>query len=145
MQTIHELAKDNRLRTGWEESRVGLEKDPWLMIIPGRNGHVYQHAPGQPAFATNTRNRGRSMVREITGCVVLQNGDDGINATFPVEALPLVAKRLRLYKKPQLTPEHVALLKERMARINAKPKGMNSLRGQTATQIPQDDLGVEQP
>ena len=84
------------------------------------------------------------MAREIPGCVVLQDGDDGINATFPVEALPLVAKRLGLFKKRVLSPEHLAKLSASnlQHRFNGSTIEKNEPEATIATQ---DDLGVEQP
>jgi hypothetical protein len=65
--------------------------DPWLQIIPGTKGHIYLHGDCLLAVATNTRGPTATRIANIPGVTVVQDGDDGINATFPVELLPQIA------------------------------------------------------
>jgi hypothetical protein len=113
MIDLHETGRPFRYRAGWDESRIGREKDPWLMILPGYYGHVYVHGPDQLAFAT-TPQRARKIVAGTPGCRVLQEGDDGWNVAFPIEALGVVGKAIGLRKRRVLTAEQKAKAAERL-------------------------------
>jgi hypothetical protein len=83
----------------------------WLMIIPCRNGHICPWEPNLLAACTNSR--GAVMKRLIgIGCEIVQDGDDGVNATFPVEAFAEVAEIMKPRKRRRLSPEHRQKLAE---------------------------------
>lgn len=117
MIDLHEIGRAKGHRCKWDESRVGREKDPWLMILPGSWGHIYVHGPDQLAFATSV-GRAKNIQREIEGVEFLQTGDDGVNATSPLDEFDHVAKKLRLYRKAtlNLTDEQKQAIRERLAK-----------------------------
>jgi len=86
-----------RFKVGYEESyfaqhgRHARIEDPWCMILLCRHGHVYPH--GGETLAASTDRYG-STARRLAGldCVtVVQDGDDGVNVTFHVDAFDTVA------------------------------------------------------
>ena len=98
MATLHGLGKRYRYILGWDEAREGRDPDPALQILPGAAGHIFVWGEGLYAFST-TRARAIKLRREIPGVEFVQEGDDGVNATFPTAALPKVAKVLRIKKR----------------------------------------------
>ena len=89
MLNLHEIGA--KYVKGWDESRVGRERDPWLMTLVARKGrgHVYMHSEAMLGAAT-TRKLGRRVADEVTGSQIWQDGDDGINVIFPVASLDAV-------------------------------------------------------
>ena len=83
--------------------------DPAGWTIPAKYGHFYSHGPDAIGVATN----GRGIVRRlltVAGLVIVQDGSDGINATFPPAEFEAVAKIIRPRKRRKLSPEHKAKL-----------------------------------
>jgi hypothetical protein len=83
--------------------------DPAGWLIPCKYGHLYAHSAELLGVATN----GRGIVRRlltVDGLRVVQDGSDGVNATFPPEAFAAVAKIMRPRTKRKLSPEHKAKL-----------------------------------
>lgn len=105
-----------------EHGEHGRAEDAWLQIIPGRKGHVYPHGGDKLGVATNGRGPTAKRLLAVPGVFVVQEGSDGINATFAVEALPTVAEIVGLKRKRRLSPEArarlVAMGKASLARIN---------------------------
>jgi hypothetical protein len=125
-----------------ERSEFRAAEEPWLQIIPCRHGHIYPH--GGNLLAVSTDRRG-IMARRLMalGCLtVAQDGSDGINATFPVEAFDQVAAIVRPKRRRRLTPEHRAAATERLRRFQfsaARKRGSDELE---RAQTPSDDLGA---
>lgn len=72
--------------------------DPWLMIIPGKLGHIYPHGGELLGVATDSR-IGVRPLKAVPGLSVTQDGD-GINATFPQPEFTAVAKIIHAKKRP---------------------------------------------
>lgn len=83
------------------------------MMVKGSFEHVWVQGENQLAFATTVQ-RGQKMAREVPGVRIIQNGDDGVNAAFPLDRFSEVAKRLKLYRKRKVSPEQAAAMKERL-------------------------------
>jgi hypothetical protein len=58
--------------------------DPWLQIIPCRHGHIYPHGGDLLAVSTNKRGAVANKLAALACTTVVQDGSDGINATFHV-------------------------------------------------------------
>ena len=88
----------------------GLRSDPYAEFIPGQHGDIYIHAPG--VFGVSTHRSG-GIARKLRGLAfvtIRQDGDDGINATFPAERFKAVAKLVKPRRRRQLTAEQRANL-----------------------------------
>src|SRR5262245_39309974 len=72
--------------------------DPWLQVIPCRYGHIYPHGGNLLGIATKSRGRIAASLARMEGVEVVQDGDDGINATFPIQLFPKVAALVKPYK-----------------------------------------------
>jgi len=89
-------------RKGWDESRVGRERDPQLMILRGSRGHVY--VDGDRLCAAIDSPKVGKCVAALDGVETLSDGDDGRNVRFPDALLPTIAKTCKLYRRRQMTP-----------------------------------------
>jgi hypothetical protein len=99
-----------------ERFRIRLEQgavrtDPYGHYIPGSRGHIYVHGPDLFGVATIGR---RPKLRSMPWLTIAQDGDDGFNATFPVERLKTIARMIGAYRRPRLSPEQRAAMAERM-------------------------------
>jgi len=74
-----------------ERGEDGRRRDPWLLTIPCRHGHIYPH--GGQDLAASTTHRGPIAGRlAALPCVrVVQDGDDGVNVVFNVADFDQVA------------------------------------------------------
>ena len=88
-------------------------EDPCYMILLCRHGHVYPH--GGESLAASTDRRG-SIAKRLAGldCVtVVQDGDDGITATFGAGDFDRIAEIMKPLKaRPRLSEKHKAKLLE---------------------------------
>ncbi len=85
--------------------------DPWLQIIPGGRGHIYPHGGDLLAVATNGRGPIVAKLAAVPSVAVVQDGTDGINATFPLESFAEVAGLIQARRRrKRLSPEHRAKL-----------------------------------
>ena len=75
--------------------------DPYGWIAPGSRGHIYVHGPDTFGVATKGR---CPKLRAMPWLTIVQDGDDGFNAVFPVERLKTVARMIGAYRKRKLTP-----------------------------------------
>jgi hypothetical protein len=111
----------DRFRVIHEESYLadhgerGRACDPWLQLIPCRNGHIYPHGA---LLGASTNNRGPTAraLAALPGVRVVQDGDDGINAVFPIAEFEAVAAILKPRRRRMLPPERAAELTERLRR-----------------------------
>ena len=125
-----------------ERSEFRAAEEPWLQIIPCRHGHIYPWSDTLLAVSTNRRGPVAGRIRELPFVAVVQDGSDGINATFPVEAFDQVAAIVRPKRRRRLTPEHRAAATERLRRFQfsaARKRGSDELE---RAQTPSDDLGA---
>lgn len=118
MINLHEIGRRLGYRTGWDEARLGREKDPWLMTLPGRYGHVYVTGRSQLAISTTSR-RAKKIMQVVPDCCHLQRGDDGWNISFPTEHLATIAPMIGLKKRRILSEKQRILCSERLAKWKA--------------------------
>lgn len=74
--------------------------DPCLRLIPCRHGRDWLGA------STNRRGPICRALAMLPGVRVLQDGDDGINAIFPVAEFDAVAGVMKPRRRRRLSPEH---------------------------------------
>jgi hypothetical protein len=80
-------------------------EDPWLMLIPGKYGHIYPHDGSKLAVATNNRGSVAKRLMAMGCCEVHQDGDDGVTVLIDEADLPKVAPVVKLRTTRTLTPE----------------------------------------
>jgi len=121
-----------------ERSRQTVD-DPWLQIIPCRFGHIYPQGGEMLAAATKRRGRTATMLRQVPGVEVRQDGSDGINVVFPVDLFPAVAAIMRPHRRAVLTDEQKATARELLAAYAFKPRCLATCEAQTGLPTPHVD------
>jgi hypothetical protein len=110
-----------RYRIEYDEAHSGRKDDPWMQIIPCRRGHIYPNGGNLLGVATNTRGATANAIAKLQGVTVTQQGTDGINAIFPVELFPKVAKLVKPRRKRQLTAKERQAAVKRLAKHRFSP------------------------
>ena len=82
------------------------------------------------AVSTNKRGPVSGKIRRLPFVSVQQDGDDGINATFPVDRFDEVARIMKPRRRRRLSPEQRETHTRRLAKF----------RFQAASQAPENDL-----
>jgi hypothetical protein len=127
-----------------EHGERGRAIDPWLLVIICRSGHIYVHSRDRLGVATNNRGATARALVSLPGVEVLQDGDDGLNAAFPLEAFDQVAAILNPRRRRRLSPEHrqrlVAMGKANLNMVNSAHVGFAG-RALIRAQTVQDDQG----
>ena len=73
-------------------------------------------------LATQSDSRSIGLrVAKVPGVEIIQEGDDGFNATFPVEAFAAVARLVKPKRKRQLSPEQREAATNRLAKYAFSP------------------------
>src|SRR4051794_6453090 len=116
----------NRYRIEYDEAHTGRKDDPWLQIIVCKYGHLYVHGADMLGVSTNVRGQASKKLRALQGIVVLQEGDDGMNAAFPIELFPNVPKIVKPRRKKQLTGKERRAAVERLSKHRFSPARQNS-------------------
>jgi hypothetical protein len=117
-----------------ERPEFRKEEEPWLLIIQCVHGHIYPHGDDLLAWSSSGRGPIVNKVCRLPYVEVVQDGDDGVNATFPLAHFQEVAEIVKPKKRPPkrvLTPEQRQAAIERLAPY------------QFATQIKRDYGGLE--
>jgi hypothetical protein len=114
-----EVEFGRRWRIELDEAANGRRKDPWLLTIPCRNGHLYPAGPDLIGAATNRAGAIVRKLRTIPGVVVEADGTDGANVVFTRAALRYVARVMKPRSCRKLTPAHAAALAR--GRLSKKP------------------------
>ena len=103
----------DRFRVTYEESYYAQYgpnariEDPHFMILLCRNGHIYPHGGKTLAVSTDRRGPIAKRLADLDCVTVVQDGDDGITATFDVSDFDRVAEVMRPRKaRPRLSEEH---------------------------------------
>ncbi len=105
-------------RVKYEESYYadhGLEsrrQDPWLMVIPCRNGEICPWGGRKLAACTNHTGSVANKLKALPFAIVAQDGDDGANLVFDVKHFEEVARIMKPRKRRRLS----ALERERRVR-----------------------------
>jgi hypothetical protein len=104
-----------------ERPEFRAAEEVWLQVIPGQSGHVAPWDGTHLVACTRARGPVAQAIRSLPGVVVVQDGNDGINATFPVELFDRVAAILRLRRRRRLSPEARAAAAVRLAKYQFRP------------------------
>ncbi len=111
-----------RYRIGWDESRPrGGFKDPQLMTLRGRRGHVYVDGDKLCAALDCTVYL-VNKVKKIPGVKILQYGDDGINFSFSEDSFRQIAKIIQLYRRKKLSEAHKEKLRKNLQKVRGMPQ-----------------------
>jgi hypothetical protein len=91
-----------RFKVVYEESycadrgNVARAEDPWLMIVPGRYGHIFPHGGSLLAASVDGYRKVAGKLRRLPCCRVHQDGDDGeLTVVFDVDDFGKVARIIR--------------------------------------------------
>jgi hypothetical protein len=104
-----------RYKVEYDEASAGRKDDPWLQIIACRRGHIYPHSADLLGVATNGRGSTAKAISRLPGVTIIQEGDDGINAVFPLNMFAAIAKLVKPRRKRQLTAEQRQAAAQRLA------------------------------
>ena len=96
-------------------------EDPWLMIIPCRHGHLYPHGGDLLAVSTNGKGPITTKIRELACTTVVQDSDEGVNATFHVDDFDQVAEVMKPHRRRQWTNEQKQAVSDRLAGFQFQP------------------------
>jgi hypothetical protein len=109
----------DRFKVEYEESYYAQygehawREDPHYMILLCRHGHIYPHGSATLAASISRRGRIANRMAGLDCVTVVQDGDDGINATFDVSDFDRIAEIMKPLKaRPRLSEEHKAKLIE---------------------------------
>jgi hypothetical protein len=114
-----EVEFGRRWRIELDEAASGRRRDPWLLTIPCRNGHLYPAGPDLIGAATNRPGAIVRKLRAIPGVTVEADGTDGANVIFTRAALRHVARVMKPRSCRKLSPSHAAALAR--GRLSKKP------------------------
>jgi len=90
--------------------------DPWLQVVPSRNGDIYPHGGDELAAYCERPGIGKRLA--ALDCVrVHQHGDREITVVFDVADFDRVAAVLKPRKRRRLSPEQRAASAERLKRF----------------------------
>ena len=99
----------NRYRVGYEESYYAehgtdaRKEDPWLVIIPCRNGEIYPWGGRNLAAGTNRTGPVANKLKALPFTTVAQDGDDGANIVFDVMPFEEVTRIMKPRKRRRLS------------------------------------------
>lgn len=128
-----------------ERGDHGRIPDPWLMVIPCQSGHICPWGSNLLTYCSNGLGPILNRVRAIPYAVVVQDGSDGANVTFPVEHFDEVAAIVKPKRRRRsMSPEHKAKLMESNKQYRFLPASKSDSSGQGRAQAPLvDDLPVQ--
>lgn len=94
-----------KYRVKYEESYYAERGDgarsdaPWLQIIPCQHGHIYPFGGEMLAASTDTRGPIAKRLVRLACTAVVQDGDDGVNASFHVDDFDQIAEIIKPRKR----------------------------------------------
>ncbi len=100
----------NTYRTRIEDG--GLKADPYAWLVLGLFGDLYVAGDGLLGVSTHKAGGIAKQIRRLPFVKVVQDGDDGINATFAAEHVKLILRLIKARRRRKLTPERRAKLVE---------------------------------
>ena len=108
------VAYDESYRT--ERGNNGRLHDPWLMLLPCQHGHIYPHGGALLGASTDHRGPIANRLAALPFAIIVQDGDDGLNVVFDVEAFDEVAAIMKPKRRRRLSTdkrtEQVARLRD---------------------------------
>ncbi len=107
----------------WATHQIRGKEDPWLMVIPCRNGHIFPHGGDLLAVATDPgHTQLAGMIRRLDCCEVVQDGDGEVNAVFNVKDFDKVAAVMRPHRRQKWSEERRQQSRECLARNLSGPR-----------------------
>jgi len=107
-------------------------EDPQYHTVECQHGHIFPWGGETLAVSTNNRGPIANAIAALDCCTVVQDGSDGITATFPVASFDEVAPIIRARRKRKgrkMNEVQLSLFKEmgikNLAAINAKRRHTN--------------------
>jgi hypothetical protein len=97
-------------KIGLDEAARGRWGDPWNYTVVCRHGHLYPVDSQHLGAATATSGATARRLRSISGVEVVADGDDGINAAFPLELIGAVEKIMRPCRVRRASARQLAAL-----------------------------------
>ena len=104
-----------------EHGQTARVDDPWLQVLLCKHGHIYLHGRDELAASTNTRGGIARKLAVLNCTTVVQDGSDGINATFHIRDFEQVAELMKPRRRRHLTVEQRRAAAERLAKYAFKP------------------------
>lgn len=135
----------DRYRIAHEESYAAehpqfrAEEEPWLQVIPCRHGHIYPGGGDLLMVSTSFRGRIAHRLMALPFAEVVQDGSDGVNATFPADRLDEVAEIMGARRRRVMSPEQRAACVDRLRRFQFFSAQNRSSEAQERAQSGQDD------
>ena len=123
---VHPPRCSARFRTEQPCAQRGPADDPWLQIIPCKHGHICPWGGDLLAICTSQRGGIARRLMALPFVQVVQDGSDGINATFPVERFAEIVKPKR---RRRLTPEQRQAAVERLRDFQFSPARQSDSEG----------------
>jgi hypothetical protein len=114
-----EVEFGRRWRIELDEAANGRRRDPWMLTIPCRYGHLFPAGPDLIGAATNHSGAIVRKLRAIPGVEVVADGEDGANVVFSPAAIRYVARVMKPRSCRKLSPAHAAALAR--GRLSKKP------------------------
>jgi hypothetical protein len=93
-----------------ERSEFRSKEEASLQIIPCRHGHIFPWGGDLLAVSTNVRGHIARQIALLPDVEIVQDGSDGITATFPIRRFNEVAEVVIPKQRRKLSTEHRAKL-----------------------------------
>jgi hypothetical protein len=110
-----------------------VRDDAWDLILVGRSGFVAVWGAGLLVACTHSTATTKRLLATVPDSVIVQDGADGANVTFPAEHLDAVAVVLKLRRKRQYTPAQRQAASARLAKVRPKTLSGVSVSTQIST------------
>ncbi len=101
-----------RFRVVYEESyradrgHAARAEQPWLMIVPGRYGHIFPHGGNLLAASVDGYAKVAGVLRRLPCCRIHQDGDAGeLTVVFDAADFAKVAKIIRARRRRQVSAQ----------------------------------------
>lgn len=107
----------DKYAVAWDGARKGKERDPWLLIVPCKNGHISPHGGRLLAvYLSNRSNTVARIKREVASAKPHQQGDREASILFDVKDFDQVAAIVgaRRKRKLNLTDEQRRAIGDRL-------------------------------
>ena len=94
-----------------ENARV---EDPWLMVIPCRNGHISPWGGFGLVASTNHPGPVANALKQLPFTSVIREGEDGCDVLFDIRYVDAVLQIMKPRKRRRLSPEERAKRTKRL-------------------------------
>ena len=112
-----------------EYGPTARKEDPWLMVIPCRNGCICPAGGRDLVACTNHLGPVANLLKALPFARMVQDGDDGSNVVFDVDHFEEVARIMKPRKRRRLSPEEKAIRTKRLQEYWANKDQVRTLTG----------------